>query len=415
MDELPVGDALMVPSGIVDLDGVPLLDSVAGVPRVGSELIDGTVQRTTEPRLLSTSPRGPLNLYDRHRGGTVVLAQASGLWTCGTQLAGVETNPEVLSPRYRTRVNASYSGSTGTRPVANDLVTGSTGAWVSRLVSINHVGPGGTVVLSQFSGTAAGAGAEVLTGPIGTLTGVDVGTFLGSTTGYGDTTGKKAPRFSTGPTCYYNCLGVAQEEQVGTSLYRFPLDPWGYNQSFELPRGEFADGAVLEITCSGVMVNTTPDNPLLYFTLNIDEPIWITTGLDAANKRARMMFVSPAMPTISSETPFMATIRLQAARKLDRSQGLIGMLRLELSTAAYSGGGWGSPASGYVVGRQRGSDNIVDAAHTGWDLEDGDDLTNKRSKRNVGVWMAIGPGVATSGVAYCNVHAFIAKLTRGAK
>jgi hypothetical protein len=382
--ELPIGDEL----------------------ELGSEQLDSDLQRK-DARIGAQSPRGILPLNDLGNA-RLLLAQCSGLWTCGTAVAASETNPERLSVFYRTRIDGTYATRTGTPIAVNDIVTGSTGAWTARVVATTHTGPNGTFQLSLFSGTAAGAGAETLTGPAGTWTGCALlGTGVGQTTGYADVSGAKAPRYlASGGSGYYNCVGVQQEIVLGPS--RFPRSPENYQQSFKIPRGLFGQGAMIEVVMTGVVLNTTPDNPLLYVTLAMADNLFESAGIHLANNRARMRFVSPAFPTISAEEPFVMTVRLSASRKTDRTEGNIGLLLMEMSSAVYGGSG------AFRASLQRGSDRVVTpATFPGFDHEKGDDLVTKRSLRNVGVWIAAGPEFATSGDFHVNVHTMQAFLSGG--
>jgi hypothetical protein len=347
----------------------------------------------------------------------LVLAQASGTWSVGTELSGVELNPEKLSPFYRTRCDITYPSGTLTGTIAvNDLVTGSTPGWSARVVSHNTGAK--TMQLSLYSGTAPSTG-ETITGPSGNVTLCSFGLSAGVITGYSDASGKKAPRCTPLRTGYYNCIGVAQDTAFGATKYRFPLQPEYYSESFEVPEGT-GDGDEIEIRMTGIFLNTTPDSNILVFTLNIGETIFVTTALDANNHRARVRLESPVFPAVAAETPFTASIKLSTSRKIDHTQGNIVSLLFETNQADFP------PVGTYRAMKQRGTDVAGDVAgnFTGFLFEGGDDQVNKVSKRKVAVWMAQAPlvpgaagsdGVATSGAFYVNVHTFQARRVRDAR
>ncbi len=359
------------------------------------------------PGIQSAGPRGGVPFQDLPRGPREMFRR-SGLWTVGTHLSGDVVNPERFSAYYRTRILGTYSGSTGTAPAVNDTVTGSTGGWTARVVSVNL--GGSSFQLSQFSGTAAGAGAEVLTGPAGTWTGVSVSTFVGSITDYADPSGEKAPFHDNGTTSsgYCNCLGAPQDMAFAPVPNRIPTTPETFNEGFEPAKGEFADGAQIDITYAGVWLNTTPDPITFYTMLNIGQSMFAAAD-QGSNDDNRLTFASTHFPVSAVEVPFRVTITLTASSKADRTEGIIALMRFE------------SEAHSFIAGLQRGSDRLDAPSFPGFEFFDGDDSVNLRTKRNVSVWFAVGTdiaapvtrGEATSGEAYFAVHTVRAEI-RGA-
>lgn len=359
--------------------------------------------------LTGYSQRGGLPFRDRNSQAPETLMQRAGLWTAGTSDVA-EINPELVSLFYRTAIGIAYTAMSNPGDVAVDDILTDASGWVARVFSINTTAK--TAILSLYSGTTTLTSTLTVTTAVagvlgGTLTGVTfLGASAGVTTGYGDTSGLKAPWSNPAPTTrIYNCLGSRQDVTAGNPTHRFPLRPESYNRTVHVPKGRFTHGAKLFIEFAGVVKNTlaAPDSAKLHVTLNIGEAIFTTLALGLANARVRMRFESTEFPAIASEIPFAARLSLYNSRKQDRTEGMIGLL--EFFSGSHS----------YVVGLQRGSDKVVTpTTFTGFELENGDDTTNKRTKRDIGVWIAVSPLLAATvgGEFYVNVHNIKATLER---
>lgn len=318
------------------------------------------VAENWEALLRSLSPRGPLAFADI--GGRKILEEGSGKWTVKSYAAGTQTSPEVLSVLYRTRVNISWTGATVGVMVANDIVTGSSG-WTARIVSINYGAK--TAVLSLWTGTAAGAGAELLTSGGNSIAGVSVGAFAGSVTHYQATVtpGVFAPR-APAPAGVYNAVGSPQDSTLG---FVFPYQPEHYNRQAVLPPDEMGLGAVLVVIYSATIKNTIPagDNARLEFTLALGTSIFRDAELDI-DQVSWLRCETDVLPAIAVETPVQVTLRLQSGRRSGFTQAQTLVVTVEGAGIRVSG-----TASGTL------------------DLEDGGGLD--RCARNVGLWMAASP------------------------
>ncbi len=316
-----------------------------------------------------------------------VLAWGSGLWTAGTVLAGVTTSPEVLSVLYRSRVNISWTGATVGVMVANDIVDAG-GVWGARIVSINYGAK--TAVLSLWTGTAADA--ALITSGGNSIALVSVGAFAGTVTGYQSTVtpGVFAPK-APGVAGIYNCIGARQDVTNGS---RFPLDPADYDLSIQLPQWKYVDAASMEIELRGFFFNDIPggDVPKLEVALALGTSIFREAELDV-DRPKWMRFETTQIPTVATLTPFVITLRLSTSRRPDRTQEQIGVMVFETSSAALGGAG-----------------ALRAVASAAVDLEDGFDDVEKTSWRNVCVWLAVSPAVATANQMYFNVHSWQTKL-----
>jgi len=418
-DRKPLGLGTVTPGspGTVDqIQEIPVTDAI-----VAERIVDDDgelwVQRRDAAKLSMLNARGPAQ-YQDSRKGCVILHQSWGFWQAGTIVdgSGIETNPEKVSAFYQTRVAGTYTGSTGIAPIAGDIVTGSTLGWTARVVSVNL--GAGSFLLSLYSGTVAGAGAEVLSTGTGDWTGVTmIAGSVGATTGYhADDTGEKAPFIDDGLilTGYFNCIGSVQNEAFPVSApsiwRRFPLQPESY-ETFYVPNNEFGEGAILELVMSGVVKQTTPHDCALYFTVNIGTDLF-HQAIGGGTHPSRITFAVP-VPPIASELPFFVTIKLSSYRCEDRTEGNLGLLTLETD-----GDGWMWGSSGAVrVAVQRGSDKVVDPDDfPGFDFEGDDDQYPEH--RAVGVWMAVGTdaalpkAVVSSGEFYATVRTLQARLFR---
>jgi hypothetical protein len=314
-----------------------------------------------------------------------VLGYGSGLWTAGTVLAGVNTSPEVLSVLYRTRVNITWTGATVGVMVVSDIVVGSTLGWTARITAINYGAK--TAVLSLWTGIAAGAGAETLTSGGNSIAGVSVGAFAGSRTGYQATVtpGVFAPK-APGVAGIYNVVGARQDVTNGS---RFPLEPYDYDLSIDLPQWHFAEGAILSIDLWGVLFCTIPagDTPRIEFALAIGTSIFLEAELDIDRPNWPRFETAQLPSTINVDTPFHAKLRLVNCRRSDRTQQQLGSLQMEAGALSF-----------------------VATAQAAIELEDGYNLVGKVSRRNVAIMLAVSPQVASANQFYVNVHTWRAEL-----
>lgn len=402
--------------GVVDAAG-DLIRRTSGVPVVGDQPIDGTIQRNTEYRILGgASPRGTMPFQD-HRGGfgsgAYVLAQKAGFWLARTRLNSEDGNPELVDPLYQTPVTGTFTTYNATLAV-DDLVTGATSGATGRISAIDTGAK--TFTVSLYNGTFSSGETIRKTGSSAgsdEMVGVSLtGSMASVVEYYTDTSGRKIPKVTSGGS-YYTALGVGNDYGVTPNYSggRWATLPKLYNRGFRVPKGLLTEGAAFIYEARGVWKNTmTSGDPRVDFVLQFGGNIFGVSNLQANNFDKWTHFRSPTFPAGANETPFLMRITLWNRRLQNRTQGQI-MLGEWITDPAV----WGGSGTWRVM-NQRGTDKEVSpSSFPGWDLETGEDAVNKRDLKIGSVWMGVTPDVhdVVGEQFSVAVHSIQATLVRG--